>query len=88
MCILDATIAQEHRELVTAHARDHVLLTHPAAQQGCNAAEKFVPGGMATGVIDDLEPVQVDKAQYVLVAAAAPNGDGLGGCLFERSAIG
>src|SRR5581483_11731834 len=48
-------------ELVAAHARDGVDVSDDAAQAGRHQLEELVAGGVAEGVVDRLEAVEVEN---------------------------
>ena len=67
-----AALAEHERELVPAEPRDQVSFAHDAAQSGGGELEHGVAGGMSVGVVDGLEPVEVDQQDGMAV------GGGLG----------
>src|SRR5918995_6687479 len=59
---------QHERELVPAEPRERVVLAHRAAQPRPDLAQHLVARVMAQGVVELLEPVEVDEQQGQLVA--------------------
>ncbi len=60
---------QQQHELVAALAADGVVLAHPRAQPTRDLLQHAVANRMAEGVVDRLEPVEVEVQQRALVAA-------------------
>ena len=54
---------EQHAEFVAAEPTDGVGIAHVAPDQQRNFRQKPVAGGMAEGVVDDLELVHVDEQQ-------------------------
>ena len=63
-------VVEQHRELVAAEAGQQVALADVALEQPGAFLEELVPGGVAEGVVDVLELVQVDVEQGAVGAAA------------------
>ena len=57
---------QQHAELVSAEARQHVAFAQPRPQQGADLAQQFVTGGVPAGVVDDLELIEVEIQHRML----------------------
>ena len=55
--------ADDHRELVSAEARDDEGIGQSGAQTVGDLSQQLVPGGMAERVVDGLEAVEVDEQQ-------------------------
>ncbi|MNZ45431.1 hypothetical protein D3C78_630860 [compost metagenome] len=55
---------QQQGELVAAHARHGVVLVHAGGQAHGHFLEHAVAGGMAEGVVDRLEAVEVEEYQH------------------------
>jgi len=55
---------QEQGELVTAHARHGVVFGHATEQAGSHLLEHAVAGGVAQGVVDRFEAVEVEEHQH------------------------
>ena len=58
-----ADVVQQHHELVAADAADGVRLAHAAADARGDFLQQLVADGVAEGVVDLLEPVEVDVEQ-------------------------
>jgi hypothetical protein len=54
-------VVAQHHELVAAEPPDGVARTHRAAQPPCHLAEQLVADGVAEGVVDVLEAVEVEE---------------------------
>ena len=63
-------VAQHDGELVARIARHRVGGADAAAQALGDGAQHLIAGGMAVGVVDGLEPVQVDEQQGEALAVA------------------
>lgn len=55
---------QQQGELVAAHARHGVVVIHAGQQTQGHVLEHAVAGGMAEGVVDRLETIQVEEHQH------------------------
>ena len=62
---------QQDRELVAAEAGDDVGRAQPLAQHARDARQQAVAGGVAEGVVDGLEAVEVEHERGALGAVAA-----------------
>ena len=65
-------VAQQQGEFVAADPRHGIRAAQGVPQQGAQFAQQQIAGGMAGGVVDHLEAIEVDEAQRVL------DGPGLG----------
>jgi hypothetical protein len=70
-----AQVLQQDGELVPAEAGDDVLGAYRLAEPVGDAGEQAVPGGVTVGVVDVLEPVQVDE-QHRRVRLGGPREPG------------
>ena len=70
---LDVGLGEDQHELLAAVAADHVARPQVRAERLGDAAQHDVAGGVAVGVVDGLEVVDVDERdrQRALVAAGA-----------------
>ena len=59
----DVGVRQDDRELVATEARDRVGASRLALQDGGGPRDRVVPDGVAVGVVDVLEVVEVDDQQ-------------------------
>ena len=59
--VVAGAVAQQHRELVAAQPGRQVVRAHRGAQLLRDAGEQAVAGRVPEGVVDGLEPVQVDQ---------------------------
>ncbi len=75
-------------ELVTSQAAHGVLGPHSGPQALADADEHLVAGGMAEGVIDHLEPVEVHEQHADAGVLAAGAGDRLSQPLEHQRAVG
>ena len=75
----------EHRELVTAPARDRVVGEDAGAQPAGRLGEDLVAAGVADGVVDRREPVEVDEDDGDRALATL---DLLACALFDVGAVG
>ena len=64
----------EHDELVAAEPADRVALAQDAGEPGGDAAQQLVAGGVAEGVVDVLEAVEVDEQRRRLDAVRGGRG--------------
>ncbi len=67
---------EQHRELVAAPAADGVVGPHTETKSLGHLAEQLVPGGVAEGVVEMLEPVEVEVEEHHRDAAAGAAGPG------------
>ena len=77
----------EHDELVAAEAPDRVALAQHAADPRRDAAQQLVADGMAEGVVDALEAVEVHEHRRRLGAAAAGVDEHLLGAVHDQRAV-
>ena len=70
-------IDQAHQKLVTALSADDVALTHRSAQPVGNLFQKVITCGVAHGVIDVFEVIQVHKKQGQFGVLALRTAQGL-----------
>ena len=54
-------VRDQHGEFVAAHARDGVLLAQHGAQPRADDLQQLVAEGVAEGVVDDLEAVEIEE---------------------------
>ena len=81
--------ADEHdAELVAADPRHGVDLAHAGAEPHRDLLEQEIARGMAEGVVDVLEAVEVEKQQGRHVAPAADAGDRLLEPLEQQNPVG
>eukprot|EP01022_Parablepharisma_sp_SALTPOND_P021784 TRINITY_DN435_c2_g8_i2.p1 TRINITY_DN435_c2_g8~~TRINITY_DN435_c2_g8_i2.p1 ORF type:complete len:1118 (+),score=384.08 TRINITY_DN435_c2_g8_i2:11710-15063(+) len=85
---LTADFRHQHHELVTAQARHQVVLAHRRTQAPCHLLQQRIPHGMALGIVDELELVEVEEEQGIQVAAALGARELGGGQLVEQHAVG
>ena len=85
-CVVDAHL--HDRELVAADAGDRIHFPNAGAQSGCHLLQHEIAGGMAQGIVDVLEAVQVQEQQRRHVAPAADAGDRLIEPLEEQDTVG
>jgi len=78
----------EHQELIPAVARQHASRLIDAAQTIADELEQVIPGGMAEGVVDELESVEVDEQQPDRAAACAGMGQGRAYAVAQRGPVG
>lgn len=57
---------QDHRELVTTQPRQRVAGPHQLAQQPRHLLQELVPDRVPTGIVDQLELIDVDVHQRML----------------------
>ena len=57
---------EQHAELVAAEARQRVAFAQPRPQQRADLAQQLVARGVAAGVVDDLELVEVEVEHRVI----------------------
>jgi hypothetical protein len=61
--VVDAAVLEQQRELVAAQARQQVVGAYLVADHVAKLAQQHVARAVASGVVDDLEAVQVDEAE-------------------------
>ena len=66
-----AGLGQQHRELVAAEAAEHVGRAQAGGERPRHLAQQVVAGGVAAGVVDGLEVVEVDHDQAERAAVVA-----------------
>ncbi len=71
----DVGVGQDQGELVAADARQDVAVAQDVAQRVADARQELVAGGVAEGVVDQLEAVQVEQHQRAGAAMAARAAD-------------
>ena len=69
--LVERAAGEQHRELVAADARDGVRVAHALLQERTDLAQQVVAGDVAAGVVDELEPVEIEIADDVADALAA-----------------
>jgi len=62
--VLGALHAEQHAELVAAEASDQAAIADDILEQARRVAQQSVSGGVAAGVVDDLELVEIGKYQH------------------------
>jgi hypothetical protein len=72
---LDRHLRQQHAELVAPEPRDVAELSQIGGDQGADAADQLVPGGVSERVVDVLEPVDVDQHHDAVHAVDRRRGD-------------
>src|ERR1700674_2325456 len=75
-------------EFVAADPGDGVYIAHGCEQSLRDGAEQLITDFVPMGIIDDLEPVQVDEEHGDATATPACDGQGLGHSIFEESGVG
>ena len=66
-------VRTDHQELIAAKARHGVAFPHPGFQALCRLAQQFVAGRVPQGIVDLLEPVQVEEhGQYAAALTFGP----------------
>src|SRR5690606_13601368 len=71
LCFPAREVLQQHDELVAAEAGDDVVAAYGPANLPRSGLQQLVAGGMAAGVVDILELVEIDEEQR---AVALPGG--------------
>jgi len=85
---LDFTrVRKQHRELVSAEARDEVALAQDAAEAGRNVLQQSVADVVAHRVVDVLEPVEIDQRERDGLAGASRGLHHLGQAVVQKGAI-
>lgn len=64
--------AGQHRELVTADARQRVTVSQASAEATTDRAEQLVTGGVTVSIVDLLEVVEVDEDQHEVPVPGRP----------------
>ena len=70
LALLGRAALQQHGELIAPQARQQVAGPHRVTEQARDLLQQLVAGGMAAGVVDDLELVEVDVHERVRRVAA------------------
>lgn len=65
-------VAQQHGELVASEPRDDVVRTHGLPQRRGDLHEQLIAHAVPEGVVDRLEPVQVEQQERCAARCAAP----------------
>ena len=81
-------VGVEDRELVAAQTRDDVAFPRQRHQAAGDVGDQFVAGAVAVGVVDQLEPVEVEREHPDRPPAAAHLGQGLGQAFAEQRPVG
>jgi len=81
-------VAQHDDELVAAEAAEQVVVAQALVQARGGRLEQRIAGGVAEGVVDGLEAVQVDEQHRQRAAAIARHLDGIGGLLAQQHPVG
>ncbi len=81
-------VAQHHHELVAVEAAEQVGVAQVLVQPRRGGLEQHVAGGVAEGVVDRLETVQVDEQHRQDLAVAARFGQGVLGLFAQQDAVG
>ncbi|MNG99136.1 hypothetical protein D3C79_583000 [compost metagenome] len=79
---------QQQHELVTAEPGQTIPLPHQPLEPAGHLLEQPVAGGVAEGVVDGLEVIEIDKQQGADQVLAARLEEGLGQGLVQLTAIG
>jgi hypothetical protein len=80
-------VFQQDAKLIAAQARQCVVFPQPRLQQRANMPQQLVTRGVATGIVDQLELVQVKKHQGVAANLARQVMQGLFESVFEFAAV-
>ena len=78
---------QDDDELLAAPARDGVPLSRERGEKPAHRPQHHVASGMAEGVVDVLETVEVEQHERKLVVEALGTGDLGGQDLLERATV-
>ena len=78
---------QQHHELVATEARDGVGLPQAALQAARDGTQQLVAGGMAEGVVHQLEVVEVDEQHHQVQAEALALAQRLRKAIAEQLAV-
>ena len=65
-CIVGSAVLQEYAKFVAAQARQSIALAQATLQHRTDLAHELVSRGMAAGVVDDLELVEVEVHHCVV----------------------
>ena len=63
--LLQRATDEQQRELVAADAPYRIRIAHRIFDERCDLAQHIVAGGVAAGIVDDFEMIQVEIAQRV-----------------------
>ena len=66
--MLERTVGQQYAQFVATEARQDVAVAHLSLQHLGQQLQQHVAGGVAAGIVDDLELVQVEVQQRMRVA--------------------
>ena len=83
----EQTLDHQH-ELVAAQARQGVFLAHLATQPLRHLLQELIAHGVAKGVVEVLEVVQIDEQQGAFLVAALVARQSLLQALLQQAAIG
>ena len=86
--MLQRTPLQQQAEFITAQARHGIGIAHLSFQQWRDLPEQFIAGGMAAGIVDHLELVQVDIEQGVPLVFVHRRFEQAVQAVFELAAVG
>ena len=81
-------VGADHDELVAAQARDGVGHPHRGGQPRRQGEQHLVAGGVAEGVVDRLEAVEVEHEDRDVDALALPAGQGVSEAVERERAVG
>ncbi len=79
---------QQHHELVAAQPRHRVALAQPVHEPVGHTLDDLVAGGEAQGIVDQLEPVEIDQHHGEQLAGATRPLDRLGHAVVEQEPVG
>ena len=79
--------AEQYHKLIAAQARHGVLHAHAGFQAGGDDFQHGVANGVAEGVVDVLEVVQVQKQQGAAQVVALEQGDLLAQAVHQQCAV-
>ncbi|MNI30922.1 hypothetical protein D3C73_847830 [compost metagenome] len=82
-----AAPGQDHHEFVTAQPCNHIRIAHTVPQHAGHGPQHCVAGQVPKGIVDWLEPVQVDIHQRSRLARPLDPGDRLLQMHFEAAAV-
>ena len=85
---IDVAILDQNGELVSAQAREDVGASQRRLQDRCRLPQKIVARGVAAGIVDDLELIDIQQHQNVLRAGLLEPVERSLEPLLERAAIG
>src|SRR5437016_14038061 len=63
--LIQRTLPEQHAKFISSQARQRIALAHPRSQDRSELAQQGISGGMATGVIDEFELIQVEITKRV-----------------------